>query len=80
MNDRKARNAEIFKNTNYMYKTNEVLKKAVSDSIDQQKLILEGNIVEYEVRNNFAGKVVVSGKRTLEASEVYAKQGKKFVF
>jgi len=76
MYDKRARNAEIFRNTEYMYKTNTVLKKAVYDSIQGQKLILENSVVVYEVRNESEGKVVVSGKRTIEASEPYAKQGK----
>lgn len=77
MYDRRARNAEIFKDTEYMYKTNDTLKKAVSNSRAGQKLICEEKPVEYAVRNNLTGKVVVSGKRTLEASEIYAKQGKR---
>ena len=77
MYDKRARNTEIFKDTEYMYKTNTVLKKAVHDSIERQKLILETNEVEYEARNDLEGRVVVSGKRTLEASETYAKQGKR---
>ena len=28
-------------------------------------------------RNDLEGRIVVSGKRTLEASEIYAKQGKR---
>lgn len=77
MYDRRARNAEIFKNTEYMYGTNEKLKAVVANSIDRQKLILADDVVEVDVTNEREGKVVVSGKRTLEASEVYAKQKKK---
>lgn len=77
MYDRRARNAEIFKDTEFEYRTNENLKAAVADSISNQKLIWASDTVELELQNNREGKVVVSGKRTLEASEVYAKQGKK---
>lgn len=77
MYDRRARNAEIFKDTEYEYRTNENLKAAVADSISNQKLILASDVVEVDSQNGLEGKVVVSGKRTLEASEVYAKQGKK---
>lgn len=77
MYDRRIRNAEIFKDTEYMYKTNAVLKEFVHSSVEQQKLILEESEVAYDARNDLEGKVVVSGKRTLEASELYAKQGKR---
>lgn len=77
MYDRRIRNAEIFKDTEYMYKTNAVLKEAVDSSVKQQKLIIEESEVAYDARNDLEGKVVVSGKRTLEASEIYAKRGKR---
>ena len=77
MYDRRVRNAEIFKDTEFEYRTNEKLKAAVADSISNQKLILASDTVSSELQNDREGKVVVSGKRTLEASEVYAKQGKK---
>lgn len=77
MFDRRAKNAEIFKDTEQMYRSNETLKAVVINSIENQKLILADETVDYEVAGNRAGKVVVSGKRTLEASESYAKQGKR---
>lgn len=77
MYDRRAKNTMIFKDTEYMYQTNEKLKAAVKNSIDSQKLILADEMVDYEVAGGCAGKIVVSGKRTLEASEKYAKQGKR---
>lgn len=60
-----------------MYQTNKSLKAVVKNSIKSQKLILAEDTVEYEVAGGRAGKVVVSGKRTLESSEEYAKQGKR---
>lgn len=112
MFDRKARNAEIFKDTEYMYKTNKTLKESVDNSIKGQKIIfaneeieldsedkekidgsineniykninesineeINENINESIDKNEKMCKVVVSGKRTLEASESYAKEGKK---
>lgn len=77
MFDRRAKNAEIFKDTEQMYRSNEVLKAVVKNSIANQKLILTDETVDYEATGDHAGKVVVSGKRTLEASESYAKQGKR---
>lgn len=77
MLDRRAKNAEIFKDTEYMYHTNSVLKDTVESSLEKQQLIYAGDVVTAKKDKCKEGKVVVSGKRTLEASEVYAKQGKK---
>ena len=77
MFDRRAKNAEIFRDTEHLYKNNETLKEVVKHSINSQKLILTGDKIEYETTVDRAGKVVVSGTRTLEASEIYAKQGKR---
>ena len=84
-NDRRTRNAEIFKDTEMMYKTNVQLIQAVKDSRAGQELIPEGMVVDYEGARGLAVvagnagecQVVVSGKRTLEAAKVYANQGKK---
>ena len=77
MFDRRAKNAEIFRDTEHLYKYNETLMEAVKCSVNNQMLILAGDKVEYDVTGGRAGKVVVSGKRTLEASEPYTKQGKR---
>lgn len=77
MYDRREKNAKIFRDTEYMYHTNAVLKSALEDSMDKQKLILSNDELEAQCTGGRVGKVVVSGKRTLEASELYAKQGKK---
>lgn len=77
MLDRRAKNAEIFKDTEHMYRTNEKLKEVVKNSITNQKLILGSDVVNYESISERDGQVVVSEKRTLEASESYAKQGKR---
>lgn len=77
MLDRRTKNAEIFKDTERMYRSNKILKEAIKNSIENQKLILASDVVEFEVPDVREGKVAVSGKRTLEASEHYAKQGKR---
>ena len=77
MFDRRMRNAEIFQDTEYLYKTNKTLSDAVKSSIGKQKLILEETKIGVKEDNRREGKVVVSGKRTLEASESYVKQGNK---
>lgn len=77
MFDRATINTEIFNDTQQRYRTNEKLKEAVKNSIACQKLILANDEVEYEAVGGHAGKVVVSGKRTLEASESYAKHNKR---
>ena len=77
MFDRRAKNAEIFNDTEQIYSSDKTLKTAINNSIHNQKMIFESNDVEYEKADGREGKVVVSGKRTLEASESYAKQGKK---
>lgn len=77
MFDRRAKNAEIFRSTEHLYKNDETLKEVIQRSMNSQKLILEGDSVEFGATGGCAGKVVVSGKRTLEASEQYAKQGKR---
>lgn len=77
MYDRKIRNVEIFKDTENLYKTNTVLQTAVRRSVECQKLVPESAEIKYVEKHDLEGKVVVSGKRSLEASEVYAKQGKK---
>ena len=77
MFDRRAKNAEIFRDTEHLYKNDEILKEVVKQSVNNQMLILAGDKVDCETTGGRSGKVVVSGKRTLEASEPYAKQGKR---
>lgn len=82
MLDRREMNAKIFEDTEKMYKSHKVLKEAVAKATKEQKLICVNDKIELEnvVNKNVAtetAKVVVSGKRTLEAAEAYVKQGKK---
>ena len=66
MHDRREINAEIFKDTEYMYKSNKKLKNAVSNSLREQRLILETEEVSAGSNAPPNGKIVVSGKRTLD--------------
>ncbi len=77
MFDRTTINIEIFKDTEQRYRTNGNLKKAVKNSIASQKLILANDVVNHKAVGGRAGNVVVSRKRTLEASESYAKHNKR---
>ncbi len=49
MYDRRMKNVETFKDTEYMYQTNEKLKAAVTKSINNQKLILAEDVLEIEL-------------------------------
>ena len=77
MQDRRTKNILIFKNTEHIYQNNKVLKAAIIHSVDQQEVIFAEDTVDNLYKGGHSGTVVVSGKRTLEASEPYAKQGKK---
>lgn len=77
MFDKRAKNVETFKDTEQMYRSNIVLKEVIKNSIQNQKLILGNDVMGFEFPHGHEGNIVVSGKRTLEASENYAKQGKR---
>lgn len=78
MIDRRAKNAEIFRDTEHRYKSDSELIAIVQKSIENQVFIPDKSTVNIIVnRKNDEAKIVVSGKRSLEAAEVYAKQGKK---
>lgn len=82
MLDRREINANIFEDTEKMYKSHKVLKEAVAESIREQKLICDYEEVEVKpiAKMSFTEEeyqIIVSGKRTLEAAEPYVKQGKK---
>jgi len=78
MIDRRTKNAEIFRDTERRYTSDPALMSAVQQSTNNQVFIAETENVSvpsaYKTEN---AKVIVSGKRSLEAAEVYAKQGKK---
>jgi len=78
MIDRRTKNAEIFRDTEHRYKSNSELIDIVQESTQNQVFIAEKSTVNTIVQpKTNKATVVVSGKRSLEAAEVYAKQGKK---
>ena len=78
MTDRKAKNAEIFSDTERRYKTEPALVEAIKQSKAAQQLIAAGDSIAVpKTDRTETAKVIVSGKRSLEAAESYAKQGKK---
>ena len=78
MIDRRTKNAEIFRDTEQRYTTDKVLIQTVRQSIEAQVFIAEKYVIDVPVPNKTENaKVIVSGKRSLEAAESYAKQGKK---
>ena len=78
MIDRRTKNAEIFRDTEHRYKSDYELIGIVQESTQNQAFIPEKSTVNFtEQPKADKAKVVVSGKRSLEAAEEYAKQGKK---
>ena len=78
MIDRRTKNAEIFRDTEHRYKYDSELIAIVQESTKNQVFISEKSTVNITTQPKAdKAKVVVSGKRSLEAAEVYAKQGKK---
>lgn len=78
MIDRRLKNAQIFCDTEQRYKTDSTLIESIKESINSQIFIDEkeslNEIAEVDCKK---AKIVVSGKRSLEAAELYAKQGKQ---
>ncbi len=78
MIDRRTKNAEIFCDTERRYTTDQALVQAVQTSTEAQVFISEKSAVDVPSPHKAEkAKVIVSGKRSLEAAESYAKQGKK---
>ena len=78
MIDRRTKNADIFRDTERRYTADPTLMSAVQQSTNNQAFIAESeNIIVPSAYKTEKAKVVVSGKRSLEAAEVYANQGKK---
>ena len=77
MIDRRTKNAEIFRDTERRYTADQALVQAVRESTESQVFISEKSTVNVPVPSKTEkAKVIVSGKRSLEAAERYAKQGK----
>lgn len=78
MIDRRAKNAEIFRDTEHRYNSDSELIEIVQETTQKQVFISENSTAKITVQpKTVKAKVVVSGKRSLEAAEEYAKQGKK---
>ena len=78
MVDRRTKNVEIFRDTENRYKSDSDLVVIVQESTQNQVFIAEKSTVNITAQPRIdKAKVVVSCKRSLEAAEVYAKQGKK---
>ena len=78
MIDRRTKNAEIFRDTERWYMTDHALVQAVQKSTEAQMFISEKMTVSVPAPNKTEkAKVIISGKRSLEAAELYTKQGKK---
>jgi uncharacterized protein (TIGR02452 family) len=72
----RTENAEIFRDTERLCRTNEKLKNSVLKSTENQKLILESDKLEKPELKLYenAAKVTVSKKRSFEAAKAYAGQ------
>ena len=78
MIDRRTKNAEIFRDTERWYTSDPTLIQAVQKSTEAQVFIAEHeSVIVPSLHKAEKAKVIVSGKRSLEAAESYAKQGKK---
>ncbi len=78
MIDRRTKNAEIFRDTERRYMSDPALMSAVQQSTNNQVFIADTEkVVVPSACKSQKAEVIVSEKRSLEAAEVYAKQGKK---
>ena len=78
MIDRRTKNAEIFRDTERRYASDPTLIQAIQKSTEAQVFISEReSVIVPSLHRAGKAKVIVSGKRSLQAAEVYAKQGKK---
>ena len=78
MIDRRTKNAEIFRDTERRYTSDPILIQAVRNSTKAQAFISADKSVRIPAPTKAEkATVTVSGKRSLEAAEPYAKQGKK---
>lgn len=78
MIDRRTKNAEIFRDTERRYTSDPMLMQAVQKSTEAQAFISEReSVIIPSPQKTEKAKVIVSGKRSLEAAESYAKQNKK---
>ena len=78
MIDKRTKNAEIFRDTERQYASDSTLMSIVQQSTKAQVFVAEtDNIIIPSADKSEKAKAIVSGKRSLEAAESYAKLGKK---
>lgn len=78
MIDRRAKNVAIFEDTKNRYHTEPELVQVIDNSLSNQYFTDENEEIQIPVpMKRDMARIVVSGKRSLEAAEYYAKQGKK---
>ena len=78
MIDRRTKNAEIFRDTEHRYKFDLELIATIQESTQNQVFIAEKSTVNVTTQpKTDKAMIVVSNKRSLEAAEAYAKQGKR---
>ena len=78
MIDRRRKNAEIFRDTERRYTTDQALVQAVRQSTEAQVFIAEESTLNVPAASKTEkAKGTNSGKRSREAAESYAKQDKK---
>jgi len=69
---------EIFQGTQKLYQSSQRLKKAVETSCREQSIYWEGEQIEPgQPRFSEPFRLVISGQKTIEAAEKYAKAGKR---
>ena len=69
-------NIAVFEDTEKFCKENRRLKESVAKSVAQQKLVLEGNILQIPDKSIYkeSAQIIVSKKRSLEAASAYRGQ------
>ncbi len=77
MFDKREKNIEIFRDSMELMESNLVLKHSIAESIKNQKLYLESDVIEVPEDKRRHAKTVVSKKRSYEAASEYARAGKK---
>lgn len=75
--DRRTKNVEIFEDSVDLMQKSGRLRKAIQESVKNQRLYLETAEVTVPERIGCTCRTVVSKKRSLEAASAYAKAGKK---
>ena len=75
--DRRTTNVEIFNDSVSLMRENDRLKKAVENSIRNQRLYLEKEELPTPADKGLKCRIVISKKRSFEAASVYALAGKK---